>query len=95
MAFIIIPIVYIEGTAEEDDEISAIKRKKNPPKILEADICINTQMICSFVGEDEHHHTMVTMGNGNVYECTMDVEEFGDMIDRVETLIDLSDITAN
>jgi len=94
MAFIIIPIVYIEGVAE-DDEISAIKRKKNPPKTLEADICINTQMICSYVGEDEHNHTMVTMGDGSIYECTMDVEGFGEMIARVETVIDLSNISIN
>lgn len=95
MAFITIPIVYIERDPNEDDDndIVRIKRKNKPPRMQGADLTINTNMIVSVIGEDLTNHTMVGMADGKVYECEWKRERFEDILVKVEALIDLGNIS--
>jgi hypothetical protein len=95
MAFIIIPIVYIAGSMDdEDDDITRLKRKGKAP-IKKADITINTNTICSYVGEDETNHTMVYMADGNCYECLFSRDRFDTLLKGAEAVVDLSTLTDN
>jgi hypothetical protein len=95
MAFITIPIWYIEGSMDdEDDDITRLKRKGKAP-VREADMTINTQLICAYVGEDENRHTMVYMSDGNAYECTWDREKFTDLLAKTEAIVEFPEVTEN
>jgi hypothetical protein len=98
MPFVIIPICYIEVDASEDEESDVVrlqKKGKGDPHVYHADVTINTNAICSYVGEDETNHTMVTMVDGTTFECTIDREAFGILIVGAEAIVSLSDIKEN
>lgn len=99
MAFIIIPICYVEGDfredGDDDDEITKIQRKRTKPKILSADMTINTRLICSYVGDDSTGHTFINMADGNTFECTYDRDTFDTLLTGADAIVDLSNITDN
>lgn len=98
MSFIIIPICYIEVDASEDEESDVVrlqkKAKKSPP-IKYCDVTINTVNICSYIGEDESGHTMITMTDGTIFECTHEREVFDNLIVGADALVNLTDISDN
>ena len=96
MAFITIPICYVEVDPDEDDsEISRIKSKSKPPKVQNADVTINTVNICSYVGVNDTNHTMIFMADGTMYECTYERDVVDDIIAESDAIIDLTAITEN
>ena len=94
MAFIVIPIVYVDGSNDSED-ILALKRKKGTLKVEEADLTINTTQICSYIGEDENDHTLISMADGSTVECTFDRDTFDDLLETVDSIIDLTPISTN
>lgn len=98
MAFIIIPICYVESDPEEDDdsEIAKItKKNKKTPEPKEADVTININQICSFVGVDETEHTLIYMSDGCIWECILDRDEVEELIAGSEAVVDLTTIREN
>jgi hypothetical protein len=99
MAFLLIPICYVESDPseeEEDNEIAKITKKhKKPPTPKEADVTININQICSFVGVDETDHTMIYMADRSVYECILSRDKFEDLIVGADAIIDLTTIREN
>ena len=99
MAFIIIPICYVDGSfrddGEDDNEITQIRKKNRKPHILEADMTINTKLICSYVGDDSTGHTFINMSDGNTLECLYSREEFTAILLGAEAFVDLSYIKEN
>lgn len=95
MAFLIIPICYIDGsTDDESEDITRLKRKGKASS-READIAINTQQICSYVGVEEINHTMVYMSDGNVYECTYERNRFESLLERIDSIVAIKEISEN
>jgi hypothetical protein len=99
MAFLLIPICYVEGdpfNEDEDNEIAKLtKKNKKPPAPKEADVTININQICSFVGVDETDHTMIYMADGCVWECTLSRDDFEDILAKSEAIMSLSTIREN
>jgi hypothetical protein len=102
MAFLIIPICYVdppeEETDDDDDEIEKIRKKslkKKKPIIKYANITINTHLVCSFVGVEDSGHTMVNMSDGNQYECMLEIEKFDTLFKGADAIIDLSAMYGN
>lgn len=91
MAFITIPIVYVEE--DPDDDLGKIKRKNKPPNVQQADLTINTSMIATVIGIDEVNHTMIGMADGNRYQCEWPRDKFEDTLSQVESIVDLGTIS--
>lgn len=96
MAFIILPVVYVEVDPEDEDgEISRIKNKGKSKTPLKADVTININNICTYVGINENNHTMIFTSDGNAYECIYDRDALDEMIQKTEAIIDLTTIADN
>lgn len=96
MAFIILPVVYVEVDPEDEDgEISRIKNKGKSKPPLKADVTININNICTYVGINENNHTMIFTSDGNAYECIYDRDTVDEMIQKTEAIIDLTTIADN
>ena len=88
MAFVRFPVLWAEDDFEKKESLGL------EVECEEGDITINTKMICAY-NEMGNENVMCRMSNGDAYEIPMCIHAFEDILQTVDSLVTLSDITEN
>jgi len=88
MAFLKIPITFIEGDAEAMENLGLT------PQESTGMITINTNLVCAY-NQMDNGQTMIRMANGDCAPIPMSEEEFEKLLSEVELIVKLSDVYEN
>lgn len=88
MAFLHIPVVFVNDDDDEGD-LSAILRKKGKKSDADSYVYVNTNSICSF-NETDDGNVEARFVNGDYAVIEMDIEDFEEMLLKVDYIVDIS-----
>jgi len=88
MAFINIPIIFIEEETEQQENLGL------KPNTKEGEVNVNTQLICSY-HEMDNKSVMIRLANGDCIEVDITIDEFEEILGEVESIIEIPKVSPN
>ena len=91
MAFISIPVIFVNEDESDDETLNALKQTSEG---VEGDLIINTNMLCDY-NEMDNKNIVIRMANGDVVQVCLNIKDFENILGEVESIIDIPKVSPN
>jgi len=91
MAFISIPVIFVNEDESDDETLNALKQTSEG---VEGDLIINTNMLCDY-NEMDNKNTVIRMANGDVVQVCLNIKNFENILGEVESIIEIPKVSPN